>query len=61
VLRVCLERCDGGWLARSAGHQGAGILSTSARCDGLLLVPDDVERQEAGTTVSVRLLSGLVT
>ncbi|HEX7091994.1 MAG TPA: gephyrin-like molybdotransferase Glp [Longimicrobiales bacterium] len=48
-LRVRLERDGaGGYVARLTGPQGSGILSSMARADALLIVPEDVDHVEAG-------------
>lgn len=44
---------DGGYRAGPTGSQGAGILSTAARADALLLVPEDVDGYDAGDDVAV--------
>ena len=37
-----------GWVARAAGAQGAGVLSSLSRANGLIVVPEHVERAEPG-------------
>lgn len=39
---------DGGLVARTAGAQGAGVLSSLARANALLVLPESVERAEPG-------------
>jgi molybdopterin biosynthesis enzyme len=41
------SRQRGGWRG-PAGAQGAGVLSSLSRADGLLVVPEHVERAEPG-------------
>ncbi len=49
-VRVRLEAGNEGRpIARIAGEQGAGVLSSLAAADALLIVPEDLERAEAGT------------
>ena len=49
---------DDGWRARLTGPQGSGVLSSVARADGLMVVPEDVGELTAGSEVSVvRLLA----
>jgi molybdopterin molybdotransferase len=49
-VRVRLEAGnDGRLIARVAGEQGAGVLSSLAAADALLIVPEDLERAEIGT------------
>jgi molybdopterin biosynthesis enzyme len=48
-VRVKLEAQESGALmARMVGEQGAGILSSLAAADGLMIVPESVERVEPG-------------
>ena len=48
-LRVRLEPDGaGGYVARLTGPQGSGMLSSMARADALLIVPEDAEHIEAG-------------
>jgi molybdopterin molybdotransferase len=49
-VRVCLEaRDDGPAVARVVGDQGAGILSSLAAADALLVVPEEMETVAPGT------------
>ncbi len=49
-VRVSLApQADGPTLATVVGEQGAGVLSSLAAADALLVVPEDLERVEAGT------------
>ncbi len=48
---------DGGWQVRTAGQQGAGVLSSLARANGLLVVPEELEVAEPGTRLQVRMFS----
>ncbi|HET9234771.1 MAG TPA: gephyrin-like molybdotransferase Glp [Candidatus Eisenbacteria bacterium] len=50
-LRVRLEVEDGGWIARSTGPQGSGILSSMTRANGYAILPAAVEGLEAGAPV----------
>jgi molybdopterin molybdotransferase len=52
-----LHWANGGYRARPAGSQGAGMLSTAARANGLLVVPEDVTGYAAGDRVAVQLLA----
>jgi molybdopterin molybdotransferase len=48
-VRVRLEpAADGRLVARMAGGQGAGVLSSLANANALMIVPEDLERVEAG-------------
>jgi len=56
-VRVRLEPGDGSpAVARIAGEQGAGVLSSLAAADALLIVPEDVERALPGTRLRAILL-----
>jgi molybdopterin molybdotransferase len=56
-VRARLERgADGGWTATTAGAQGAGVLSSLARADALLVVPEAIERAEPGMRFPAILL-----
>lgn len=49
-VRVRLQTADDGRLvATVAGEQGAGVLSSLANADALMIVPEEFERVEAGT------------
>lgn len=49
-VRVRLERRDDGTIvARSVGEQGAGVLSSLAAADALLVIPESRDRVPAGT------------
>lgn len=57
-MRVTLEQAAGGLMARLTGPQGSGMLSSIARADGLMVVPEDVHLLPAGSEVKiVRLLA----
>ncbi len=58
-LRVRLDPAgdDGLMQARLTGPQGSGVLTSAARADALLIVPEDVEVVEAGSTARAVLLS----
>jgi molybdopterin molybdotransferase len=47
-----LVQADGGYRAWLAGSQGAGMLSTAAHAEALLLVPEDVDGYVAGDDVA---------
>jgi molybdopterin molybdotransferase len=48
---------DGGLVARLTGAQGSGILTSMARADALLIVPEERARVEAGERLHAFLLS----
>jgi molybdopterin molybdotransferase len=56
-VRVRLEVVDGGPpLARIAGEQGAGVLSSLAAADALMIVPEELERANPGSRLRAILL-----
>jgi molybdopterin molybdotransferase len=56
-VRVRLEPTAGGpALARIAGEQGAGVLSSLAAADALMIVPEEMERVQPGTCLQAILL-----
>jgi molybdopterin molybdotransferase len=56
-VRVRLEPAAGGpALARIAGEQGAGVLSSLAAADALMIVPEEMERVQPGTRLQAILL-----
>lgn len=58
VLRVRLtQHEDGRTEALLTGPQGSGILTSMAAADGLLIVPEGIDRYEAGSVVEVLPLS----
>ena len=50
-LRCRIERRGAAPVAVEAGRQGAGILSAVANADGLVELPEETVRVEAGDTV----------
>jgi molybdopterin molybdotransferase len=56
-VRVRLEpTADGTTLAKSVGEQGAGVLSSLAAADALLIVPESMERVQPGTRLQAIVL-----
>jgi molybdopterin molybdotransferase len=56
-VRALLEPgADGGWTARPAGAQGAGVLSSLSRANALLVLPESIEQAEPGMTFRAILL-----
>lgn len=54
-VRVRVEPSPEGWVARSTGAQGSAQLSTLARANGLLVIPEDVARAEPGMRFRVQM------
>ena len=56
-VRARVERGHAGALeVRAAGEQGAGVLSSLARANGLLVLPEELSRAEAGMRLPVQML-----
>ena len=61
-LRAALRQTPEGWRARLTGPQGSGILTSMARANALLIVPEEVEELPAGATLDALLLEdGMMT
>ena len=55
-VRVAVEPGPDGYVARVAGAQGAGVLSTLAKANGLLVIPEALAVAEDGAVLPVQLL-----
>lgn len=55
-LRVTLTQTDGDLLAHLTGSQSSGVLTSMARADALLIVPEDRPEVPAGTTLAALVL-----
>jgi molybdopterin molybdotransferase len=55
-IRVMVERSNGGYVARTTGEQGSGILTSITRANGLLAMPEDVIELRRGAHVRVYML-----
>ena len=51
---------NGGWVVRTTGDQGSGILSSMSRANCFVVLPADSGNHAAGDFVEVQLLEGLV-
>ena len=56
AMRVSLERTGEGWLARSVGAQGSGLVSSLTRADALALIGPESEGVRAGEPVEAIVL-----
>jgi molybdopterin molybdotransferase len=45
-----------GWVARAAGEQGAGMLTSLAAANGLLVIPEEIEHTSPGMMLTVQML-----
>lgn len=55
-IRGVVEKSGGINLVRTTGEQGSGILKSLVLANGLIVLPEGMERVEAGDEVSVQLL-----
>lgn len=53
--RVAVSRCPDGFEARLAGPQGSANLLTLARANGLLVIPEAVERVQPGMRLTAQM------
>lgn len=56
AMRVSLEQTEKGWLARSVGAQGSGLVSSLTKADALALIGPDSEGVKAGEPVEAIVL-----
>ena len=56
-VRAVVQKRDGHYSARSAGNQGSGVLSSMVKGNGLIILPEETERIEAGQSVVVQLMA----
>ena len=54
--RARVERDGDHWTARLTGGQGSNMLSSLARANALLIMPDGVEQLPAGATAQAQML-----
>ena len=55
-VRVAVEASPQGYVARVAGGQGSGVLSTLAKANGLLVIPEDLPAAEDGAMLPAQML-----
>jgi molybdopterin molybdotransferase len=55
-IRVWVEMQNGRYVARTTGEQGSGILTSMARANGLLTMPEDVTLIRSGEDVEIQML-----
>src|ERR671916_642632 len=56
AMRVSLRRTEKGWLARSVGAQGSGLVSSLTKADALALIGPESEGVRAGEPVEAIVL-----
>ena len=49
-----------GWVVRTTGEQGSGVLSSMSQANCFIVLPTDAGDLDAGTAVYVQVLEGLV-
>jgi molybdopterin molybdotransferase len=57
---ILTQNPDGGWTVRTTGDQGSGILSSMSQANCFIVLPSEGGNVEAGATVQVQPLEGLV-
>ncbi len=55
-VRVAVTSSPEGYFARVAGGQGSGVLSTLAKANGLMVIPEHLPTAEDGSLLSVQML-----
>ncbi len=55
-VRAIVKKRNGRYFARPTGPQGSGILTSMSLANGLVIVPEDKPRVEAGDVVQVMML-----
>ena len=55
-IRAKVEKSDGRYLARVAGAQGSGILTSMVKANGLVVIPENKKTVAAGEEVNVMML-----
>ncbi|MGE5139308.1 MAG: gephyrin-like molybdotransferase Glp [Rudaea sp.] len=55
-IRVQVDKTPDGYIARTTGEQGSGILTSLMRANGLLVMPEDQLELERGSVVRVTML-----
>ncbi len=55
-IRVWVEKRDGRYIARTTGEQGSGILTSIAKANGLLTMPENLTLIHPGEEVEIQML-----
>ncbi len=56
LARAVVEKRDGRYFTRLTGPQGSGILTSMSLANGLVIIPEDKAKVEAGDVVQVMML-----
>ena len=57
---ILARGADGAWTVRTTGDQGSGILSSMSQANCFIVLADDTGNVDAGATVEVQPLEGLI-
>lgn len=55
-IRALVKAGAGGFTVSTTGEQGSGILKSMVRANGLIVLPENMEKVKAGTEVKVQML-----
>jgi molybdopterin molybdotransferase len=55
-IRALVKAGAGGYTVSTTGEQGSGILKSMVRANGLIVLPENMEKVKAGTEVKVQML-----
>lgn len=56
-IRGIIERTSDGYIARTTGGQGSGILKSMVKANSLIILPEEMTRATEGEEVTVQLLN----
>ena len=56
LARVVVTKEDGVYFAEPTGPQGSNIMMSLVYANGLAVCPEDIDKMDAGQTVSVKML-----
>ena len=56
-IRGIIERTSDGYIARTTGEQGSGILKSMVKANGLIILPEKITKAGVGEEVTVQLLN----
>jgi molybdopterin molybdotransferase len=56
-IRGIIERTGDGYIARTTGEQGSGILKSMVKANGLIILPEKIAKAKEGEEVTVQLLN----
>jgi molybdopterin molybdotransferase len=56
IIRVAVEKSDDGYIARTTGEQGSGVLTSVSKANGLLVMAEDMPQIQVGQFADVLML-----